>query len=454
MTVITVNPHTGQRIAERALMDAAQVEQKLAAAEAARRPWAAQPLSARAEMLRKVAAGLRAQRHALQQAMTAEMGKLRGEALAEIEKSAAVCEHYAVNAPTYLQPQLIATEARRSYVAYQPLGCVMAVMPWNFPVWQVFRYLAPSLMAGNVSLLKHASNVPQCADLIAGVVHTAGLPAGVFDVLHIDNDQAAAVLRDARVHAVTLTGSERAGRAIAANAGDQLKKCVMELGGSDAFIVLDDADLDAAVAAAVKSRFDNAGQTCIAAKRFIVVEAIADAFVERFVAAARARRYGDPEAEGTTLAPMARADLREELHRQVQASVAAGARVLLGGEPLAGTHAGYPATILDGVGPGMPAYAEELFGPVAAVIRVADATQAVQVANDTTFGLGGSVWTADVAAGERIALQLECGAAFVNAVVRSDARLPFGGIKRSGFGRELAAHGIQEFTNIKTVYLA
>jgi len=256
------------------------------------------------------------------------------------------------------------------------------------------------------------------------------------------------------VVAVTLTGSERAGRSIAANAGGQLKKAVMELGGSDAFVVLDDADLDKTVAAAVKSRFDNSGQTCIAAKRFIVVDAIADAFVEKFVAAAAARVYGDPQDEKTTLAPMARADLREELHKQVQASVDKGARVLLGGEPVAGTHAGYPATILDNVEPGMPAYDEELFGPVAAILRVRDDADALRVANDTTFGLGGSVWSGDPVRGEAIAKRLECGAAFVNAIVKSDVRLPFGGSKRSGFGRELADHGIHEFMNIKTVYVA
>jgi succinate-semialdehyde dehydrogenase/glutarate-semialdehyde dehydrogenase len=309
-------------------------------------------------------------------------------------------------------------------------------------------------MAGNVALLKHASNVPQCADLILAVCRDGGLPAGVFDVLHIDNDQAADVLRDKRVKAVTLTGSERAGRSIAANAGDQLKKCVMELGGSDAFVVLEDADLDKTVAAAVKSRFDNSGQTCIAAKRFIVVDAIADAFVEKFVAAAAQRVYGDPQDERTTLAPMARADLRDELHSQVQDSVAKGAKLLLGGEPVAGSHAGYPATILDNVAPGMPAYEEELFGPAAAILRVRDDAEALRVANDTTFGLGGSVWTADAVRGEAIAKKLECGAAFVNAIVKSDPRLPFGGSKRSGFGRELADHGIHEFMNIKTVYVA
>ncbi len=313
--------------------------------------------------------------------------------------------------------------------------------------------IVPALMAGNVAVLKHATNVPRSADLLAEVLAEAGVPAGVFDVLHIDNEQAAGVIRDPRVAAVTLTGSELAGRSVAGNAGQQLKKCVMELGGSDAFVVPEDADLDKAVAGAVASRFGNTGQTCIAAKRFIVVEPIADEFTRRFVAAAAKLRLGDPADEATTLAPMARQDLRDKLHQQVQASLGRGARALLGCEPDA-SHAGYPASILDAVAPGMPAYEEELFGPVASILRVKDEAEAVRVANDTTFGLGGSVWTADAARGERVARQLQVGAAFVNAIVRSDVRLPFGGTKRSGFGRELAEHGIHEFMNIKSIYVA
>jgi len=449
----TVNPATGQVDYSLELMDAAAVEQRLAASAQAFPAWAETPLEQRGALLRQVGVQLRARREEIQRLMTAEMGKLRKEALAEIDKCADACDYYAEHAADYLREQPIATDAQRSYVRYEPLGCVLAVMPWNFPLWQVFRFLAPALMAGNVALLKHASNVPRCADAIHAALAAAGVPAGVFDVLHIDNDQAAEVLRDARIAAVTLTGSERAGRSIAANAGDQLKKCVMELGGSDAFVVLDDADLDTTVAAAVKSRFDNAGQTCIAAKRFVVVDAIADDFVRRFVAAAAERRLGDPQDEATTLAPLARQDLRDELHKQVQASIAKGAKPLLGAAPDTSTHAGYPASILDHVVPGMPAYDEELFGPVAAILRVADEAEAVRVANDTSFGLGGSVWSADRARGERVARQLQCGAAFVNAIVKSDVRLPFGGIKRSGFGRELAEHGIHEFMNIKSVYV-
>lgn len=453
MKVDTVNPATGQVEHSQTLMDAAAVEAVLAASQPAFRAWSARPLGERGELLRRVGAGLRARRDDIQRIMTAEMGKLRREALAEVDKCAGACEYYADHAGDYLKDEPIATDGRRSYVRYEPIGCVFAVMPWNFPIWQVFRFLAPALMAGNVAVLKHAANVPRCADVIAEVLRDAGIPAGVFGVLHIDNDQAAEVIRDPRIAAVTLTGSERAGRSVAGNAGQQLKKCVMELGGSDAFVVLEDADLDKTVAGAIASRYGNAGQTCIAAKRFIVVEAIADRFVQRFAEAAAKLTLGDPEDDATTLAPMARRDLRDELHRQVQASVARGARPLLGCEPDA-SHAGYPASILDNVAPGMPAYSEELFGPVASILRVRDEAEAIRVANDTSFGLGGSVWSGNPERGDRVARQLQVGAAFVNAIVRSDVRLPFGGTKRSGFGRELAEHGIHEFMNIKSVYIA
>lgn len=453
MNVDIVNPATGQVEHSQVLMDAAAVEAVLAASQPAFRAWSARPLGERGDLLRRVGAELRRRRDDIQRIMTAEMGKLRKEALAEVDKCAGACDYYADHAADYLRDEPIATDGRRSYVRYEPIGCVFAVMPWNFPIWQVFRFLAPALMAGNVAVLKHAANVPRCADVIAEVLGDAGIPAGVFGVLHIDNDQAADVIRDPRIAAVTLTGSERAGRSVAGNAGQQLKKCVMELGGSDAFVVLEDADLDRTVAGAIASRYGNAGQTCIAAKRFIVVEAIADRFVQRFTEAAAKLRLGDPADDATTLAPLARRDLRDELHRQVQASIARGARPLLGCEPDA-SHAGYPASILDNVGPGMPAYEEELFGPVASILRVRDEAEAIRVANDTSFGLGGSVWSGDPERGDRVARQLQVGAAFVNAIVRSDVRLPFGGTKRSGFGRELAEHGIQEFMNIKSVYVA
>lgn len=448
------NPWTGKVEHRQPMMDAGQIEARQAAAASAFPSWAAQSFAARAAVLRAVAGLLRARAEPLARLITAEMGKLHREAVAEINKCAGVCDYYADHAEVMLADELVATEAQRSLVIHQPLGCVLAVMPWNFPFWQVFRFLAPTLMAGNVALLKHATNVPRCADAIAALLREAGLADGVFGVLHIDNEQAAAVIADPRVVGVSLTGSERAGQSVAATAGRHLKKVVLELGGSDPFIVLPDADLDEAVKAAVSSRFDNAGQTCIAAKRFIVTDAIADAFVDALVEQAQLRVYGDPSEMATTLAPMARADLRDGLHEQVVLSVTEGAVLRCGGMPVAGSHAGYPATVLDHVVPGMPAFDQELFGPVAAVIRVPDAATAVQLANASDYGLGGSVWTADLAAGEAIARQLACGAAFVNSVVRSDARLPFGGIKRSGHGRELGRAGLLEFTNTKTLYVA
>jgi succinate-semialdehyde dehydrogenase/glutarate-semialdehyde dehydrogenase len=453
MTVTLTHPWTGQADYRYDYIGEAEVERLLQAAADAAPAWAARPLEDRGALLRAVAARLREEKDTIAAIMSADMGKLRREALAEIEKSAGACEYYADHAIDYLRDSAIATEARRSYVTYEPLGCVFAVMPWNFPIWQVFRFLAPGLMAGNVAVLKHATNVPRCADAIARVLREAGVPDGVFGVLHIDNEMAAKVIADPRVKAVTLTGSDRAGRSVASTAGRNLKKCVMELGGSDPFVVLDDADLDVTIPAAIASRFGNAGQTCIAAKRFIVTPGIAEAFVARFVEAALKLAIGDPMVDATTLAPMARADLRDEIHAQVRRSVDAGATLLLGGTPGEGAcH--YPATILDHVVPGMPAYAEELFGPAAAILRARDDADAVRLANDTDFGLGASVWTRDLARGEAVARKLQAGATFVNAIVRSDVRLPFGGTKTSGFGRELAEHGIHEFMNIKTVYVA
>jgi succinate-semialdehyde dehydrogenase/glutarate-semialdehyde dehydrogenase len=453
MTVELIHPWSGEVDYRYAYVGEAEVERSLAAAAAAAPGWAARALDERGALLRAVAARLRVRRDDIAAIMSADMGKLRREALAEIEKSASACEYYADHAIHYLRDGTIATEAQRSYVTYEPLGCVFAVMPWNFPIWQVFRFLAPGLMAGNVAVLKHATNVPRCADAIADVLREAGVPEGVFGVLHIDNRMAERVIADRRVKAVTLTGSERAGSAVASAAGRHLKKCVMELGGSDPFVVLDDADLDVTIPAAIASRFGNAGQTCIAAKRFIVTPGIAEAFVARFVEAASRLAVGDPMDDATTLAPMARADLRDEVHAQVLRSIEAGATLLIGGEPGQGSSH-YPATILDHVVPGMPAYSEELFGPAAAILRAEDEDDAVRIANDTDFGLGASVWTTDKARGEAVARRLQAGATFVNAIVRSDVRLPFGGTKTSGFGRELAEHGIHEFMNIKTVYVA
>jgi succinate-semialdehyde dehydrogenase/glutarate-semialdehyde dehydrogenase len=452
MDVEVTNPWTGQVDYRYDYEDAARVEETLGKSRAAFGPWSALRLEQRSSYMEAVATQLREHRQRIAGTMSAEMGKLQREALAEVEKCAGACEYYARHAADYLRDQPIATEAVRSYVSYEPIGCVLAVMPWNFPIWQVFRFLAPALMAGNVALLKHATNVPRCADAIAEILQRAGIPDGVFGVLHIDNATAAKVIADPRVQAVTLTGSERAGRSVAATAGSNLKKCVLELGGSDPFVVLDDADLDTTIPMAISSRFDNAGQTCIAAKRFIVTAGIADDFVKRFVEAAGKLAVGDPNDPASTLAPMVRADLRDELHGQVSASIAAGAKPLLGCTPGQGASH-YPASILDFVKPGMPAYSEELFGPVASVIRVQDDADAIRVANDTSFGLGASVWSTDKARGEATARQIIAGACFVNAIVRSDVRLPFGGTKSSGFGRELAEHGIHEFMNIKTMYV-
>ena len=452
MSIEIRNPWTGQVDYRYDMMSATDVEARLSKAAQIFPAWSALPLPTRAQHLRAVAGELRTQRESLARIMSAEMGKLHREALGEIDKCAGACDYYAEHAAAYLADQPIATEARRSYVQYAPIGCVLAVMPWNFPIWQVFRFLAPAMMAGNVAVLKHAVTVPRCADAIESILRTAGVPDGVFATLHIDNVQTAGVIADSRIQAVTLTGSERAGKSVAATAGAHLKKCVMELGGSDPFVVLRDADLDAAIRIAVASRFGNAGQTCIAAKRFILVDDIAEAFIERFVEAVGALQIGDPNDESSTLAPMARTDLRDEVDRQVQSTIAAGARCLLGGAVHA-SPTGYRATLLDQVGPGMAAYHEELFGPAAAIIRVRDEADAARVANDTSFGLGASVWTTDRERGEAFARGVQAGAVFVNSLVRSDVRLPFGGTKQSGFGRELASHGIHEFTNIKTVYV-
>ena len=453
MAYQTINPANGETGEQFPSWDAAQLDAALAAVAAAHPAWAATPMAERSSLMRRLAGVLRARRDELAALITLEMGKLILEARAEVEKCALACDYYAEHAPCFLADEAIASDAGNSVVAYQPLGTVLAVMPWNFPLWQVFRFAAPALMAGNCGLLKHASNVPRCALAIESVIREAGFPEHVFRTLMIDVRDVAGVIRDPRVHAVTLTGSEAAGRQVAATAGEALKKSVLELGGSDAFVVLEDADLDLTVPQALSSRFLNSGQSCIAAKRFIVVDAIADEFVARFRDAVAALQPGDPRDEATTFAPMARTDLRDELHRQVLDSIEAGAQVVIGGAPMDGPGAWYQATILDRVTPGMPACDEELFGPVAAVIRVRDEAEALALANGSRFGLGGSVWSADSVRGERFARQMQCGVAFVNGMVKSDPRLPFGGIKASGYGRELSQHGIREFVNIKTLWV-
>lgn len=453
MALTSINPATGKTLASFEAWDAARLERALNAAAQAAPAWSARPFAERAAFLHEAAEVLKSRREHFARLVTEEMGKLYKEALGEVDKCAWVCDYYADHAAQFLADEPVETDAGKSLVAYQPLGTVLAVMPWNFPFWQVFRFAAPALMAGNTGLLKHASNVPQCALAIEEVFTAAGLPAGVFQTLMIGASQVQAVIEDPRVHAVTLTGSEPAGRKVAAAAGAALKKSVLELGGSDAFVVLEDCDLEWTVAQAVTSRFLNGGQSCIAAKRFIVVNAIAEAFLARFKDAVEALRPGDPLDPQTTLAPMARGDLRAELHEQVTDSIAAGAVALTGCAPVAGTDTFYQASILDRVVPGVRAYHEELFGPVASVIRARDEQDALRIANDSRFGLGGSVWTGDAARGEAFARRLECGCAFVNGLVKSDPRLPFGGIKASGYGRELSLHGIREFVNAKTVWI-
>jgi len=454
MSHVAINPTTGETLSSHPDWSAAELRKAIADAHKAQRRWRKLPLARRAEPLRAAARLLRERAAPLAELMAREMGKPLAQGRGEVEKCAWVCEYYAEHAEGFLAPEVIATDATRSYVAYRPLGVVLAVMPWNFPLWQVFRFAAPALMGGNGGLLKHAPNVPGCALAIEQIFREAGLPEGLFRTLIISVAQTKAVIRHKHVAAVTLTGSTAAGKAVAREAGARLKKCVLELGGSDPYLILEDADLDLAVEACATSRLINAGQSCIAAKRFVVVEAAREEFERRFVARMRQARMGDPTAPGTDLGPQAREDLRQSLHAQVEQSVAKGARLLLGGTVPAGPGWFYPATVLTNVGKGMPAYSDELFGPVASIIPVKDAKAAVKVANDTVFGLGAAVFTADAQRGEQMAAdQIEAGSCFVNAFVRSDPRLPFGGIKESGFGRELARHGLLEFQNAKTVYV-
>ncbi len=453
MAFQSINPVDGSTLKSVDAFTDAELDRAIADTARARELWCATPLEERCELLRKAAAVLRRRSEEFAAIITAEMGKLIGEARAEIEKCAVGCEYYAEHAAAFLADEPVESDAGKSLVAYQPLGTVLAVMPWNFPFWQAFRFAAPGLAAGNTALLKHASNVPQCALAIESVFTEAGFPEGVFRALMIPASKVARVIEDPNVHAVTLTGSEAAGRQVAATAGANLKKCVLELGGSDAFIVLEDADLEYTARMAAVSRYLNGGQSCIAAKRFIAVEAIADRFVAAFKAEVEKLQPGDPMDGATTLPPMSRQDLRDELHRQVRDSLAAGAVAVIGCEPVPGPGAYYQPSILDHVKPGMVAYAEELFGPVAIVIRARDEADAVRIANSSRFGLGGSVWTGDDARGERVARQLECGCAFANGIVKSDPRLPFGGVKASGYGRELSHHGIHEFVNAKTVWI-
>jgi succinate-semialdehyde dehydrogenase / glutarate-semialdehyde dehydrogenase len=449
-----INPSTGELVKAYQGHSQQEVDTILQAVSSAYGPWRSTDFETRANLMRQAAKVLRRRAGEFSELMAAEMGKPLKDGRAEIEKCAIGCDYFADNAARFLQPQNMQIEGAKVFVTFNPLGVVLALMPWNFPFWQVFRFAAPTLMAGNVAVLKHANNVPGSALAAESIFREAGFPEGVFRTLMIDIPAIAEVIQDPRIAAVSLTGSVPAGKAVARQAGEVLKKCVLELGGSDAYVILEDADLEKAAAVCATGRLINSGQSCIAAKRFVVPKKIRSAFEELLVKQMAARRFGDPFAPDTDLGPLARRDLRDRIHQQVEASIAKGARVLLGGKVPAGNGAFYPATVLTDVQMGCPAYQEEIFGPVAAIIPVESESEAIEVANATSFGLGSAVFTRDLERGEKIAAnELEAGASFVNEFVRSDPRLPFGGIKESGYGRELSGFGIHEFVNIKTVYV-
>jgi succinate-semialdehyde dehydrogenase / glutarate-semialdehyde dehydrogenase len=455
MSIQAINPATGEVVATHDEMTQQAVAGIVQSAHAAFADWRRASYAERAVPMRNAAAILRKDARDFAHLMAREMGKPVRDGVAEAQKCATACDYFAEHAAEFLARESVPTDARSSFVTFNPLGVVLAVMPWNFPFWQVFRFAAPGLMAGNAAVLKHASNVPGCALAIEDVFRRAGFPENLFRTLMIGSKAVDAVIEHPLVRAVTLTGSGPAGRAIAAKAGQLLKKTVLELGGSDPYLVLEDADLALAADVCTKARLVNSGQSCIAGKRFIVVEPVRAEFEARFVKRMAASKMGDPLDESTEIGPQARADLRDTLQRQVDQSIAKGARCVLGGAVPEGPGAWYPPSVLTGVRPGMPAFDEELFGPVAAVVPVGDEAEAVAMANASAFGLGAGVLTRDVARGERIAADLiESGCVFVNDAVRSDPRLPFGGIKESGYGRELASYGIREFVNIKTVYVA
>jgi len=453
MSLDSRNPATEEIVARYDELTDAALDahlQRAADAFAAHRRTA---LAERSERLRAAADILENRAEAFGRLMTQEMGKPLAEATAEAEKCAWVCRYYAGNGPDMLRPQVVQTDASKSYVAYQPLGPVLAVMPWNFPFWQVFRFAAPALMAGNVGLLKHAANVTGCALQIEQIFQEAGFIEGAFQALVVSSDRVAGIIADDRVKGATVTGSEGAGQAVGGAAGKAIKPSVLELGGSDPFIVLADAELTEALDAGVASRMQNNAQSCIAAKRFIVEAPVYDAFVEGFTERMSQLTVGDPMAEDTDIGPLARPDLREEVHDQVERAVADGATLRAGGHALDGPGYFYAPTVLTDVTPGTVAFEEEIFGPVAAIVKADDVNHAVQLANDTPFGLGGAVFTTDLEQGEAVALRLECGCAFVNGMVKSDPRLPFGGIKTSGYGRELSRFGVHAFVNVKTVWI-
>ncbi len=453
MAIATINPATGQLLKKFEALSDSQIDAKLQRAAEAFPKFRKLTFSQRAEMMRKAGDILEAEKNSIAKLMTTEMGKTLRSAVDEAVKCAWVCRHYAEHAERFLADEIVQTNASRSYVRYQPLGVILAVMPWNFPFWQAFRFIAPGLMAGNVGLLKHASNVPQCALKIEEILCRAGFPEGTFQTLLVGSDKVDRILGDPRIAAATLTGSEEAGIRVGAGAAKRIKKVVLELGGSDPFIVMPSANFDEAVATAVKARAINNGQSCIAAKRFIVAEPIADRFEREFAARMQALQVGDPMDEKTDVGPLVNADAVKSLHEAVRQTVQAGARVLTGGKPAGGAGNFYLPTVLTNIPKGSPAYQEELFGPVASIFRARDIDDAIRIANDTRFGLGASAWTNDPAEQDRFINELEAGLVFINQMVASDPRLPFGGVKSSGFGRELGVHGIREFTNIKTVVI-
>jgi succinate-semialdehyde dehydrogenase/glutarate-semialdehyde dehydrogenase len=453
MAFQSINPATGEEIETFDAYSREQVNEALDQARGTFLRWRSTSFAERSALLRRVAATLREQKTHLARIATLEMGKPIIESEAEVEKCAWNCEFYADNAERFLTDEPMPSSAAESYVSYLPLGVVLAVMPWNYPYWQVIRFAAPALMAGNTAVLKHASNVSRCALELERIFREAGLPEGAFRTLLISGSEASELIDDPRIAAVTLTGSEAAGVSVGSASGHALKRSVLELGGSDAFIVLDDADLDQAAQFAVRSRFQNTGQSCIAAKRFIVVESMAEPFVQKFVAGAAALRVGDPLDRETQVGPVARGDLRDDLDTQVQRSVKMGAKVAHGGHPLPGKGAFYAPTILTNVTLEMPAFREEVFGPVAAVILARDTEHAIELANDSSFGLGGNLWTRNLARARALARRIESGGVFINGMTASDPRLPFGGVKHSGYGRELSVFGIREFVNIQTVWI-
>ncbi|MGL5132099.1 MAG: NAD-dependent succinate-semialdehyde dehydrogenase [Planktothrix sp.] len=453
MSIATINPATGETVKTFTPLTNAEIDTALSLADRAFKDYRRVSFAQRSQWMKNAANLLEENAETYAKIMTLEMGKPITSAIAEVKKSASVCRFYAENAAQFLADVPAESDASNSFIAYEPLGAILAVMPWNFPFWQVFRFAAPALMAGNVGLLKHASNVPQCALAIGEIFQKAGFPEGVFQTLLVGSDKVAQIITDDRVKAGTLTGSEPAGASLASLAGQNIKKTVLELGGSDPFIVLETADINAAVEAAVTARMLNNGQSCIAAKRFILMSTIADEFESRMAEKFAALKIGDPMLADTEVGPLATPGILTELDQQVQICVKAGAKVLTGGQPLERPGNFYPPTILTQIPEGTPAYSEEFFGPVALIFRVNSLEEAITLANSTIFGLGASAWTNNQAEQERCIRELEAGAVFINGLVKSDPRLPFGGIKRSGYGRELSSQGIHEFVNIKTVWI-